>query len=60
MHKVAQPIEQAASVPFIHIGDVTREAIEAAGFGRAISASSSGSSTPGPRRWCWVVPRSDC
>lgn len=32
MHKVAGPIEQATSVPFLHIGDVTRQAIKAAGY----------------------------
>lgn len=32
MHKVAEPIADALSVPFLHIGDVTRAAIEAAGY----------------------------
>jgi len=34
MHKVAAPIEQAVSIPFLHIGDVTAQAVRAAGIGR--------------------------
>ena len=34
MHKVAAQIEQATSVPFLHIADVTRRAIEAEGYRR--------------------------
>ncbi|WP_332642336.1 aspartate/glutamate racemase family protein [Aeromicrobium sp.] len=32
MHKVAAPIEAAVSVPFIHLGDTTAEAVKAAGI----------------------------
>ena len=34
MHKVAGPIEQATSVPFLHISEITRQAIQAAGYHR--------------------------
>lgn len=34
MHKVAAPIEAAVSVPFIHLGDTTAEAVKAAGITR--------------------------
>ena len=34
MHKVAAPIEAAVSVPFVHLGDTTAEAVTAAGFTR--------------------------
>jgi aspartate racemase len=34
MHKVAPQIEAAISIPFVHIGDATAEAVHAAGFGR--------------------------
>jgi aspartate racemase len=32
MHKVAAPIEAAVSVPFVHLGDTTAEAVRAAGI----------------------------
>ncbi len=34
MHKVAPAIEQAVSIPLLHIGDVTALAVRAAGLGR--------------------------
>ncbi len=34
MHKVAAPIEAAVSVPFVHLGDTTAEAVNAAGISR--------------------------
>jgi len=34
MHKVAAPIEAAVTIPFLHIGDVTAEAVRAAGVSR--------------------------
>jgi aspartate racemase len=34
MHKVADPIEAAISIPFIHIADATANAVRAAGFER--------------------------
>jgi aspartate racemase len=34
MHKVAAPIEDAISIPFVHIGDATADAVRAAGFER--------------------------
>jgi len=34
MHKVAAPIEAAISIPFVHIGDATAEAVKAAGLAR--------------------------
>jgi aspartate racemase len=34
MHKVADPIEAAISIPFIHIADATADAVRAAGFER--------------------------
>ncbi len=34
MHKVAAPIEAAVSVPFVHLGDTTAEAVRAAGIAR--------------------------
>ena len=34
MHKVAAPIEDAISVPFVHLGDATAEAVRAAGLTR--------------------------
>lgn len=34
MHKVAAPIEAAVSVPFVHLGDTTAEAVKAAGITR--------------------------
>jgi aspartate racemase len=34
MHKVAEPIEAAVTVPFLHIGDVTAAAVRAAGVTR--------------------------
>src|SRR3954452_9148540 len=34
MHKVAGPIEAAITIPFVHIGDATAEAVKAAGLAR--------------------------
>src|SRR3954454_16143991 len=34
MHKVADAVEAAISIPFVHIGDATAEAVKAAGLGR--------------------------
>ncbi|WP_330472683.1 aspartate/glutamate racemase family protein [Terrabacter sp. C0L_2] len=34
MHKVAPAVEVAVSIPLLHIGDVTAEAVRAAGIGR--------------------------
>src|SRR3954452_5036559 len=34
MHKVADAVQGAVSIPFVHIGDATAEAVRAAGFGR--------------------------
>src|SRR3954447_21820313 len=34
MHKVAEPIEAAITIPFVHIGDATADAVKAAGFER--------------------------
>jgi aspartate racemase len=34
MHKVAPAIEEAVSIPLLHIGDVTAQAVRAAGLGR--------------------------
>lgn len=34
MHKVAAPIEDAISVPFVHLGDTTADAVRAAGLTR--------------------------
>ncbi len=34
MHKVAAPIEAAVSIPFVHLGDTTAEAVKAAGITR--------------------------
>ncbi len=34
MHKVAPAIEEAVSIPLLHIGDVTAHAVRAAGLGR--------------------------
>ncbi len=34
MHKVADPIEAAISIPFVHIADATADAVKAAGFAR--------------------------
>ncbi|GAA3522138.1 aspartate/glutamate racemase family protein [Aeromicrobium panaciterrae] len=34
MHKVAGPIEAAISVPFVHLGDTTADAVKAAGLSR--------------------------
>ncbi|MGW5240017.1 aspartate/glutamate racemase family protein [Monashia sp. NPDC004114] len=34
MHKVAGPIEAAVTIPFLHIGDVTAEAVRSAGVSR--------------------------
>jgi len=34
MHKVAAPIEAAISIPFVHIGDATAEAVKGAGLAR--------------------------
>src|SRR3954447_3561156 len=34
MHKVAEQIEAAISVPFVHIGDATADAVRPAGFSR--------------------------
>ena len=34
MHKVAEPIEAALSIPFVHIADATAEAVRAAGLER--------------------------
>jgi aspartate racemase len=34
MHKVAEPIEAAVSIPLLHIGDVTAKAVKAAGVTR--------------------------
>src|SRR3954453_21004516 len=34
MHKVAEQIEAAISIPFVHIGDATAEAVRSARFSR--------------------------
>jgi aspartate racemase len=34
MHKVSDAVEAAISIPFVHIGDATAEAVRAAGFSR--------------------------
>lgn len=36
MHRIAPSIDQATTIPFLHIADVTREACEAAGYERVL------------------------
>ena len=38
MHKVAAPIEAAISVPFVHLGDTTADAVKAAGLSQGRAA----------------------